>query len=1059
MPLKENASTTRTDDATHADEDAKRLKKSRARDASAVEARSMTTEDAAVTAMEIDEDLHSRQLAVYGRESFRKLASARVLVIGARGLGCEIAKNVVLAGVRAVSVCDSGACEAADASAQFYVDEASVKANVTRARASVGKLQELNPAVEVNCVETCDEDAVKAHSVVVCAGETSEAEAVAINAMCRANNVAFIKTDVRGVFGNVFCDFGDAFNVLDVDGEEALSCIVASVSNDSPALVTCIEDERVELQDGQRVTFSEVRGMTELNGMSVVVKNVKKHSFELDLDTSAFSPYVGGGIATQVKETKTLKFASYADSLESPGDFLLSDFAKMERSPQLHLAFGALDAYVAKHGASPTPGSDSDAEKFVAEAEALNATRKAVDEVDKDLLKTFSKTCRGHVSPMAAMFGGIVGQEVVKACTGKFHPLFQWFYFDSVESLPETLTEEDLAPRGDRYDGQVMCFGKKMQDKILSQKIFLVGAGALGCEFLKNFACMGLSCGPSGGVTVTDDDVIEKSNLSRQFLFRDWNIGQGKSVCASNAARVINPNLNVTALENRVSPDTEDVFDDGFWEGLDVVVNALDNVNARLYVDSRCVYFQKPLLESGTLGTKCNTQMVIPNMTENYGASRDPPEKSAPMCTLHSFPHNIDHCLTWARSEFEGAFEKAPAEANSYLSKPEEYAAAALSNPDASARENVEKVAQVLLKTACSTYDECVAWARTQFQEQFHDKILQLTFTFPEDAVTSTGSPFWSAPKRFPRPVIFSTSDASHMTLIRAMANLKAELSGIARPAAGVNDDDALVQLVDKVAVAPFEPKKGIKIETDPKANTAASSIPEGIDDEAVIKDVLAKLETKRAGLGGDYRLNVIEFEKDDDTNFHMDAIAGLSNMRARNYDIGEVDKLKAKFIAGRIIPAIATTTAMATGLVCLELYKVFKGAKIEAYRNTFANLALPLFAMAEPIAAKQDKFKDLSWSMWDRWILEGDFTVQQVLDHFEAKGLIAYSMSVGASLVYNNIFPKHKERLNQKLSELVQTVAKMEIPAKRRHFDIVVACEDDEGEDVDIPMVSIRFR
>merc|ERR1712216_1122819 len=84
------------------------------------------------------------------------------------------------------------------------------------------------------------------------------------------------------------------------------------------------------------------------------------------------------------------------------------------------------------------------------------------------------------------------------------------------------------------------------------------------------------------------------------------------------------------------------------------------------------------------------------------------------------------------------------------------------------------------------------------------------------------------------------------------------------------------------------------------------------------------------------------EFEKDDDTNFHMDAIAGLSNMRARNYDITEVDKLKAKFIAGRIIPA----TAMATGLVCLELYKVFNGAPIEAYRNTFANLALPLFAM-----------------------------------------------------------------------------------------------------------------
>ena len=54
-------------------------------------------------------------------------------------------------------------------------------------------------------------------------------------------------------------------------------------------------------------------------------------------------------------------------------------------------------------------------------------------------------------------------------------------------------------------------------------------------------------------------------------------------------------------------------------EGLDCIVNALDNVNARLYVDSRCVYFCKPLLESGTLGPKCNTQVVIPRLTENYG--------------------------------------------------------------------------------------------------------------------------------------------------------------------------------------------------------------------------------------------------------------------------------------------------------------------------------------------------------------------------------------------------------------------------------------------------------
>ncbi len=62
------------------------------------------------------------------------------------------------------------------------------------------------------------------------------------------------------------------------------------------------------------------------------------------------------------------------------------------------------------------------------------------------------------------------------------------------------------------------------------------------------------------------------------------------------------------------------------------------------------------------------------------------------------------------------------------------------------------------------------------------------------------------------------------------------------------------------------------------------------------------------------YRLNPVTFEKDDDTNYHMDLIASLANMRARNYSIPEVDKLKAKLIAGKIIPAIATATALATG-------------------------------------------------------------------------------------------------------------------------------------------------
>lgn len=71
----------------------------------------------------------------------------------------------------------------------------------------------------------------------------------------------------------------------------------------------------------------------------------------------------------------------------------------------------------------------------------------------------------------------------------------------------------------------------------------------------------------------------------------------------------MNPSVNVLAQENRVCPETENVYDDAFFEALDGVANALDNVDARIYMDRRCVYYRKPLLESGTLGTKGNTQV------------------------------------------------------------------------------------------------------------------------------------------------------------------------------------------------------------------------------------------------------------------------------------------------------------------------------------------------------------------------------------------------------------------------------------------------------------------
>uniref|UniRef100_M4DYL5 E1 ubiquitin-activating enzyme n=1 Tax=Brassica campestris TaxID=3711 RepID=M4DYL5_BRACM len=1009
---------------------------------------------------EIDEDLHSRQLAVYGRETMRRLFASNVLVSGMHGLGAEIAKNLILAGVKSVTLHDERVVELWDLSSNFVFSEDDVGKN--RADASVNKLQDLNNAVVVSSLTTCLTKEHLSSFQVVVFSDISIEKAIEFDDYCHSHQppIAFVKADVRGLFGSVFCDFGPEFAVLDVDGEEPHTGIIASISNESEAFISCVDDERLEFEDGDLVVFSEVEGMTELNdGKPRKIKSARPYSFTLEEDTTGYGTYVKGGIVTQVKQPKLLCFKPLREALADPGDFLFSDFSKFDRPPLLHLAFQALDRFASEAGRLPVAGSEEDAQKLISIATSINTGQGdlKVENVDHKLLRSFSFGAKAVLNPMAAMFGGIVGQEVVKACSGKFHPLFQFFYFDSVESLPsEPLDSSDVAPRNSRYDAQISVFGAKLQKKLEDARVFTVGSGALGCEFLKNMALMGVSCGGQGKLTVTDDDIIEKSNLSRQFLFRDWNIGQAKSTVAASAAAAINPKFNIEALQNRVGAETENVFDDAFWENLTVVVNALDNVNARLYVDSRCLYFQKPLLESGTLGAKCNTQMVIPHLTENYGASRDPPEKQAPMCTVHSFPHNIDHCLTWARSEFEGLLEKTPAEVNAYLSSPVEYTNSMMSAGDAQARETLERIVECLEKEKCENFQDCLNWARLRFEDYFVNRVKQLIYTFPEDAATSTGAPFWSAPKRFPRPLQYSSSDPSLLNFITATAILRAETFGIPVPEWTKNPKEA-AEAVDSVIVPDFEPRKDAKIVTDEKATSLTTA---SVDDATVINDLIAKLELCRLNLSPDFRMKPVQFEKDDDTNYHMDVISGLANMRARNYSIPEVDKLKAKFIAGRIIPAIATSTAMATGLVCLELYKVLDGGhKVEAYRNTFANLALPLFSMAEPVPPKVVKHRDMAWTVWDRWILKGNPTLREVLQWLEDKGLNAYSISCGSCLLFNSMFPRHKERMDKKVVDLARDIAKVELPPYRHHLDVVVACEDQDDNDVDIPLVSIYFR
>ena len=170
---------------------------------------------------------------------------------------------------------------------------------------------------------------------------------------------------------------------------------------------------------------------------------------------------------------------------------------------------------------------------------------------------------------------------------------------------------------------------------------------------------LGFACGEDGLITVTDNDRIEVSNLNRQFLFREHNVGMLKSEAAAEAVVAMNGNIKIETKQLLAMPATEDTFNDAFWESQDFVTNALDSVTARKYVDGRCVFYGKPLFESGTEGTKFNSMVILPHLTQTYtdGPQDTGTGNAIPMCTLRNFPSTIIHCIEWAKAQFVDMFE------------------------------------------------------------------------------------------------------------------------------------------------------------------------------------------------------------------------------------------------------------------------------------------------------------------------------------------------------------------------------------------------------------------
>uniref|UniRef100_A0A8C1MSW9 E1 ubiquitin-activating enzyme n=1 Tax=Cyprinus carpio TaxID=7962 RepID=A0A8C1MSW9_CYPCA len=875
--------------------------------------------------MDIDDSLYSRQRYVLGDSAMQKMARSAVFLSGIGALGVEIAKNIVLAGVKAVTLHDCKQCEVWDLGTNFFIREEDVHSQKKRVEAVHSRVAELNPYVQVSVStdvldENTDLSFLKRYQCVVLT-ETKLSLQKRIDHFCHSQQppIKFIGCDVFGICSRVFCDFGEAFEVSDPTGEEPKELFIQNISQENPGVVTCMDSRTHGLQTGQSVCFKEINGMSELNGTTHQVTVLSPYSFAIG-DTSSFQPYAHAGIFRLVKMPKTFTFETMEQQLSDPR-LLTPDFSKPEAPLQLHTIMLALDAFLE--------------------------------------------------------------QQCFKPLTSSRSPCFEWVLSYSWYIVVAHCFNVDFGVcRGDRYDALRACIGESLCLKLHTFQVFMVGCGAIGCEMLKNMALMGVGLSRcSGEICITDPDLIEKSNLNRQFLFRPQHIRKPKSTTAAAASLEINPELQIDAHLNKVCPATEDMYSDAFFSRLNLVVTALDNVEARRYVDSRSVSNQKALLDSGTMGTKGHTEIIVPYLTESYNSHRDPPEEEIPFCTLKSFPAVIEHTIQWARDKFESAFSHKPSIYNMFW------------QTHSSAQEvlrvriilhSMEGSFQVikLLSRRPTQWEHCLALARLKFDKYFKRKALQLLHSFPLDTRLKDGSLFWQSPKRPPSPIEFELSDPLHFSFVVSSARLFAGIYNIPHSEEQLSYE-AVSSVLAEVEVPEYKPAEKVSTdETVKKPDQLQMTVSSEEERQAISQ--LQKAISSSSVTPGRLRMTPTFFEKDDDSNGHMDFVASASALRAHMYAIEAADRLQTKRIAGKIIPAIATSTAAVAGLVSLELIKVAGGYGFELFKNCFFNLAIPVMVLTETAQVKRTQIRDdISFSIWDRWTIFGheDFTLSDFMN------------------------------------------------------------------------------
>lgn len=811
------------------------------------------------------DNLYSRQIGALGKDAMNKLSKIKIALLGCDTIGTEMAKSLSLMGLHTIYLMDTTKYKKTIHYGRLVYKPT---AKQTLAEAAQTYITTLNSNICVNIIYTLPQlysliRTAKINSVVI----TDEKYPILdIEQKCIASNIPCILGINTHCMGMVFSNFGQ-WDIFDTSSSVKQSGYILSHNLQGNTYTLCKSSKTIPnskhfcLSDGTHAYDYTALNykLTHDKHMNTTTLLIRvKQTAELDtiltaqniLFTECDNPqHIQHQSLLEVMSSKKYTYIT-SNSSYTLNDTLFTHYIKYITSPK-HIHF---------------------MEK-------------------KHLLHT-----RFYI--LGTIIGGIIAQEVVKL-TGKYTPLDQCILFN-YSNLIETT---------DMYKGNYALydlgclFSKTTIKKIKTLNAFMVGCGALGCEISKNMAVMGFSQARKSSLTITDMDTIELSNLSRQFLFQPEDINSYKSETIKAKLGTYCPRMNITSLTKQVCAEHDHEFDFKFWKKMDIVINALDNVKARRYVDSKCVLLDTPLFESGTLGTKGNVQAIIPYKTATYSEIEDSPEEGIPMCTVRNFPNNLNHCIEWSLGMFDTLFNCTILDIHLYLVDTPALIKSIHELENESLRaERYQNLYYMLRALTSNQLDSLYTLGVYMYNHYIQEPITEILHTHPADSLHDD-QPFWSGnklkPVHVPPSTILTLEFYNHLASILQAIKCDVNFPPICKS--------------DIVCT---------------HAKTSISDICDYIHSTSNCNEY-ANVHTHE-------RCSPLTYDKDNDA--HLNIMTDITNTRAMSYTIAPGSHLDIKLASGKVIPALSTTTSIISGFVVLDILKYIKG--IPKYTEININIA-----------------------------------------------------------------------------------------------------------------------